>query len=421
MKLVGRVVLLMVLVSKIGTAGEVDPTKIEAIFADLKSNTAPGGAVLVIKDGRAVFSRGYGVTDLRSLGKIDAHTNFRLASVSKQFTAMAIILLVHDGKLRYDERLTDIFPDFPAYGRAISVRHLLNHTSGLQDYEDLMSAGRCVSPEKIFQIKDAGVLTLLRQQTATKFAPGTSWEYSNSGYAVLAMIVEKVSDEEFGQFLQERIFGPLKMRNTVAYDRGKNEVLHRAYGHSRKEGVWQETDQSPTSAVLGDGGIYSSLDDLAKWDEALRQHRLVSESEMRPVQSRGCQCGSARAESGGHVSSALSGFEAWLWRRWSGRRRRMVTGVHQVFQFLAGLEEWNFLSGNFHPVARLWIAAHTGLALAGAKAAKATNLDLVAYPKRAHDAVEDGLDDDFTILARQLGQAGDFIDQISFCHTRFAP
>ena len=283
MKLIGRVVLLMVLVSKIGTAGEVDPTKIEAIFADLKSNTAPGGAVLVIKDGRAVFSRGYGVTDLRSLGKIDAHTNFRLASVSKQFTAMAIILLVHDGKLRYDERLTDIFPDFPAYGRAISVRHLLNHTSGLQDYEDLMSAGRCVSPEKIFQIKDAGVLTLLRQQTATKFAPGTSWEYSNSGYAVLAMIVEKVSDEEFGQFLQERIFGPLKMRNTVAYDRGKNEVLHRAYGHSRKEGVWQETDQSPTSAVLGDGGIYSSLDDLAKWDEALRQPRLVSESEMRPA------------------------------------------------------------------------------------------------------------------------------------------
>ena len=170
---------------------------------------------------------------------------------------MAIILLVHDGKLRYDERLTDIFPDFPAYGRAISVRHLLNHTSGLQDYEDLMSAGRCVSPEKIFQIKDAGVLTLLRQQTATKFAPGTSWEYSNSGYAVLSMIVEKVSDEEFGQFLQERIFGPLKMRNTVAYDRGKNEVLHRAYGHSRKEGVWQETDQSSTSAVLGDGGMRS--------------------------------------------------------------------------------------------------------------------------------------------------------------------
>jgi hypothetical protein len=99
----------------------------------------------------------------------------------------------------------------------------------------------------------------------------------------------------------------------------------------------------------------------------------------------------------------------------------MVTGIYEVFQFFAGLEEWNFLGGDFDTVARLWIAAHTGLALPGAEAAKATNLDLVAYPKRAHDAVEDGLDDDFTILPRQLREAGDFIDQISFCHMRLAP
>jgi len=283
LKLVGGLVLLMVLVSKIGTAGEVDPAKIEAIFADLKSNTAPGGAVLVLKDGRPVFSRGYGVTDLQTLGKIDAQTNFRLASVSKQFTAMAVMLLVHDGKLRYDERLTDIFPDFPAYGRAIKIRHLLNHTSGLQDYEDLMSADNGASPEKVPQIKDAGVLALLKQQTTTKFVPGTKWEYSNSGYAVLAMVVEKVSGQGFGQFLQDRIFGPLKMQNTIAYERGKNEVPHRAYGHTRKEAGWRETDQSPTSAVLGDGGIYSSLDDLAKWDEALQHHKLLSEVEMRPA------------------------------------------------------------------------------------------------------------------------------------------
>ena len=273
----------MMLGSKIGAAAQVDPAKIDAIFAELKSDAAPGGAVLVIKDGRAVFARGYGVTDLRTLGKIDVHTNFRLASVSKQFTAMAVMLLVHDGKLRYDDRLTDVFPDFPAYGRAITIRHLLNHTSGLQDYEDLMSPDNGASPEKIAQIKDAGVLTLLKQQTGTKFAPGTKWEYSNSGYAVLSMVVEKVSGKAFGEFLQERIFGPLKMQNTIAYEKGKNEVPHRAYGHSRKGDGWQETDQSPTSAVLGDGGIYSSLDDLAKWDDGLRHHRLLSEVEMRPA------------------------------------------------------------------------------------------------------------------------------------------
>ncbi|HTE91411.1 MAG TPA: serine hydrolase domain-containing protein [Terriglobales bacterium] len=282
MKILGGIVLLMMLGSKIGAAA-VDPAKMDAIFTDLKSDTAPGGAVLVIKDGRAVFARGYGVTDLRTLGKIGVHTNFRLASVSKQFTAMAVMLLVHDGRLRYDDRLTDVFPDFPAYGRAITIRHLLNHTSGLQDYEDLMEPDNGASPEKIPQIKDAGVLALLKQQTSTKFVPGAKWEYSNSGYAVLAMVVEKVSGKAFGQFLQERIFGPLKMQSSIAYERGKNEVPHRAYGHARKEAGWQQTDQSSTSAVLGDGGIYSSLDDLAKWDDGLRHHRLLSEVEMRPA------------------------------------------------------------------------------------------------------------------------------------------
>jgi CubicO group peptidase (beta-lactamase class C family) len=127
------------------------------------------------------------------------------------------------------------------------------------------------------------VLKLLERQTSGKFPPGSKWEYSNSGYAVLAMIVEKVSGKRFGQFLHERIFTPLKMTNTLAYEKGKNEVPHRAYGHSKIDGVWHEADQSPTSAVLGDGGIYSSLDDLAKWDRALRDHTLLSEEEMRPA------------------------------------------------------------------------------------------------------------------------------------------
>jgi CubicO group peptidase (beta-lactamase class C family) len=283
-KLPGKLVLLMALISKVMAAAQVDSAKIDSIFADLKSATSPGGAVLVIKEGRVLFARGYGVTELRSFSKIDLQTNFRLASVSKQFTAMAVMLLVHDGKLRYDERLNDVFPDFPAYGRDITIRHLLNHTSGLQDYEDLMSADGNESPEKISQIKDVGVLALLKRQTTTKFEPGTKWEYSNSGYAVLAMVVEKVSGEGFGQFLQNRIFRPLKMRNTIAYERGRNDVRHRAYGYSRKkEAGWQETDQSPTSAVLGDGGIYSSLDDLAKWDEELSHQRLLNEAEMRPA------------------------------------------------------------------------------------------------------------------------------------------
>jgi CubicO group peptidase (beta-lactamase class C family) len=240
--------------------------------------------VLVLRDGRPLFEQGYGVTDLRTFHPVDAHTNFRLASVTKQFTAMAVMLLVHDGKLRYEDRLTDVFPGFPEYGRAISIRNLLNHTSGLPDYEDLMpKPDASLPPERMPQIQDSGVLGLLKQQRTTKFVPGTRWEYSNSGYAILGLVVQKVSGQPFSQFLHDRIFAPLGMNSTIAYEKGKNKVAHRAYGHSKTEKGWKETDQSPTSATLGDGGVYSSLDDLAKWDRALRNHKLLSQSEMQPA------------------------------------------------------------------------------------------------------------------------------------------
>ena len=258
--------------------------QIDAIFSGITSAHEPGLAVVVRQDGRTAFMRGYGLRDLRSDLPINDHTNFRLASCTKQFTAMAIMLLVHDGKLHYDTRLTDVFPDFPAYGRTITIRNLLNHTSGLVSYEDLMDKeypGK--SWEEIPQISDAGVLALMEQQTGTKFPPGTKWEYSNGGYCVLAMVVEKISGVPFAEFLHQRIFAPLNMQNTVAHVSGKDHVANRAYGYTNDAGVWLETDQSPTSATLGDGGIYSSLDNLIKWDDALRNHTLLSAEEMRPA------------------------------------------------------------------------------------------------------------------------------------------
>jgi len=260
------------------------PEAINKILSPLQSNDEPGAAVLVLRDQQVVFEHGYGVSDLRTLHSIDGHTNFRLASMTKQFTAMAIMLLVHDGKLHYEDHLTDLFPDFPAYGKAITVRHLLNHTSGLQDYEDLMpSHAQNQPPAKLVQIHDEGVLDLLKRERTTKFIPGTKWAYSNSGYVVLGLIVNKVSSEPFGQFLRDRIFVPLQMTDTLAYEKGKNEVYSRAYGHTKTTASWQETDQSSTSATLGDGGVYSSLGDLAKWDRALRNHQLLSPAEMQPA------------------------------------------------------------------------------------------------------------------------------------------
>ncbi len=262
-------------------------TALDAIFSPLADARSPGLAVLVRKNGRTVFERGYGARELRSFSKIDPQTNFRLASCSKQFTAMSIMLLVHDGKLRYDGKLTDVFPDFPAYGKAITIRNLLNHTSGLPDYEDLMAAAENRKGAAIWtpthQIQDAEVLDLLKQEAAGKFAPGSKWSYSNSGYVVLGLVVAKISGKPFREFLRERIFAPLQMSQTLAYQKGKNEVTRHAYGHSKEGNTWKETDQSSTSATLGDGGIYSSLTDLAKWDEALAQHTLLTEKEMQPA------------------------------------------------------------------------------------------------------------------------------------------
>jgi CubicO group peptidase (beta-lactamase class C family) len=271
----------------IGIAGADEATrwKVDSIFAPLADKGSPGLAVLVQKDGRVIFRGGYGVRDLRTLDKIDAETNFRLASFTKQFTAMAVMLLVHDGKLQYDEKLSDVFPDFPAYGRSVTVRHLLTHTAGLPDYEELMEVAekaKGTTWTETHQIQDGEVLTLLKQQTHGKFAPGTSWSYSNSGYVVLGLVVAKVAGEPFGQFLRRRIFEPLEMRNTLAYIKGRNSPPNRAYGHSKEGDKFVETDQSSTSATLGDGGVYSNLVDLAKWDKALGNGVLLSREEMKP-------------------------------------------------------------------------------------------------------------------------------------------
>jgi CubicO group peptidase (beta-lactamase class C family) len=292
MQRVFAVLLLFLLTVPIGifTARGSDVTasdkEIDVILSAVTKPGEPGLAAVVKKDGRVIFEQGYGVRKLATAEKIDAETNFRLASVTKQFTAMAIMLLVKDGRVRYDQRLTEIFPEFPAYGKNITVRNLLNHTGGLPDYEELMDREEKTNGPRWsaeHQIQDDEVLALLEKQTEGKFAPGTSWEYSNSGYVVLGLIVAKASGMPYRDFLQKRIFDPAGMKHTAVYQKGKNEVSQRAFGYSKDDGKPVETDQSSTSATLGDGGVYSNLRDMAKWDEALQKHTLLSEAEFAPA------------------------------------------------------------------------------------------------------------------------------------------
>ena len=247
---------------------------VDSVFADYARPGVPGAAVLVAVDGRVLVNKGYGLADVGTHSPVTTRTNFRLASVTKSFTAAATMLLVKDGKLRLDETLADIFPGFPAYGRQITVKHLLSHTSGLLDYEDF------VPDSQTAQVHDADALARMMALDSTLFAPGTRFRYSNSGFAILAEIVARRSGKSFADFLRDRIFLPLGMHKTVAFEEGISTVAFRAFGHSMQHGAWARTDQSNTSAVLGDGGIYTSVDELYRWDQALYTDELLPRSML---------------------------------------------------------------------------------------------------------------------------------------------
>lgn len=288
---------------------------VDGLFADYSGPTTPGAAVRVIRDGEVLLSRGYGMANISAGEQVGDSSNFRLASITKQFTAMSILMLVDGGQLTLATTLPQIFPDFPPYGRAITVEHLLRHQSGLRDYEPLVAED--AEPRPL----DAEVLALMMQQDAGDFPPGTDYSYSNSGYAVLAMIVEQLSGRSFAEFLDERIFTPVGMQNTVAFVESVSSVPNRAMGYRVTEGSVEFSDQSLYSAVLGDGGIYSSLVDLTLWDASLYLDDLISpalkERMLTPALENygyGWRIDRYRGHRRYHHSGSTSGFRNYLQR-----------------------------------------------------------------------------------------------------------
>jgi CubicO group peptidase (beta-lactamase class C family) len=247
---------------------------IDDIMSAYQSSDKPGASVLVFKDDKIVFKKGYGVSNVSTQEKITQNTNFRLASVTKQFTAMSILLLVQKGRLKLEDPLKKYFPSFPVYGKDIKIKHLLTHTSGLMDYEDL------IPPTQVMQLHDTNCLQLMYKANGLYFTPGAQYKYSNTGYAILALVVEKISGQDYGVFLKENIFKPLKMKYSVAFEEGKSTIPNRAFGYSMDNGSWVETDQSLTSAVLGDGGIYTNTIEMTQWIKALWDYKLLG-SEMQ--------------------------------------------------------------------------------------------------------------------------------------------
>ena len=248
---------------------------VDGLFAGYSATSVPGASVIVIRDDRVVLRRAYGMADLERGIPASTRTGYRLSSLTKQFTAMAIMLLAGDGMLRYDDPVRKTLPELPPAAAAVTIRHLLNHTSGLLDYEDLIPDTQTV------QVHDRDVLTLLAAHDSVYFPAGTRYRYSNSGYCLLALVVERVSGVPFARFLHDRIFASLGMSGTLAHVEGADTVPRRAYGYTPDSGRFRPSDQSVTSATLGDGGVYASVDDLARWDRALYSDALVDRAALR--------------------------------------------------------------------------------------------------------------------------------------------
>ncbi|MDX1701823.1 MAG: serine hydrolase domain-containing protein, partial [Melioribacteraceae bacterium] len=255
--------------------------QIDEIFTEFQIGTRPGASVAVIKDSRIIYKKGFGVANLESGQPINSETNFRLASITKQFTALSVLLLENEGKLSLFDKITDYFPELNHYAHEIKIINILQHTSGFLDYEHFVDA------KDTIQLKDSDVLEILSGQDSTYFEPGTKHKYSNSGYAVLALLVDRVSGLSFAEFLDKKIFQPLKMNNTVAFEKGISTVSQRAIGYTDIDEGFINSDQSLTSAVLGDGGIYSSITDLLKWNKEVEEPTLLPEEKFFKVFEKG--------------------------------------------------------------------------------------------------------------------------------------
>ena len=254
--------------------------RVDAVFADMDRPQHPGAALLVVDHDEIVYRKCYGLADLETQRPITPDTSFYLGSISKPFAALAIMMLAEEGRLRYDDRLSVFFPQLPSWGAEISVRHLLHHTSGLPGYVQFFSSSVGVHDwaREINGVTNEAVFERAMSLAGPEFPVGAQYAYSGMGYVLLAMIVATVSGRSCGDFLKARVFGPLGMKNTVAYDQSRPTRHKLAHGYFLENGRFERWDYP--MLTVGDGGLFSTLDDLFLWDQALNTERLVPKAAL---------------------------------------------------------------------------------------------------------------------------------------------
>ena len=246
-------------------------------FSRYDHEICPGLAVMAIQDGVTKFKKGYGLSNLETMDKVDCDTNFRMASVSKQFTAMAVAILEERGQIFKDDCISRYLSDLPEYMKKIEVRHLLHHLSGLPDYSDSLWS----SDKKKPLISNHDVFRYYKEKDKLNFDAGERYEYSNGGYSLLALVIESAAGQSFKDFCKENIFLPAGMKNTAIIEY-PSSIVNQALSY----GDWpffENIDFNTGNALQGEDGVYTSLTDVEAWIYSIEKNVLVSQATKEKI------------------------------------------------------------------------------------------------------------------------------------------
>lgn len=277
--------LLVACMASTSSAQQFPPNpKIDRIFAEWAKPDSPGCALGVLQGGRFVYERGYGMANLDYDIPNSPRYVYYVGSDSKQFTAASIALLVLDGKIRLDDDIRKYIPEMPDYGTPITVSHLIHHTSGIRDIYTLMSLGG-LPLEDVFS--DSEEIALIARQKELNFKPGDDYLYSNSGYFLLAEIVERVTGKSLREFADERIFRPLGMTHTHFHDDPGHVMKWRAMSYELDGHGGYRISYLQNFDKIGAGGLYTTVEDLRRWDENFYTHQVGGDALQQLIHTRG--------------------------------------------------------------------------------------------------------------------------------------
>src|SRR5216684_3839718 len=266
------------------TADDKKAVAVDEIFMDLTKAGSPGCALGVYRDGKMIYSKGYGLANLEENVPITPQSVFDIGSTSKQFTASSILLLEKQGKLSINDDVRKYVPELPDYGQNVTILHLLNHTSGLRDYLTLMDLAG-IHIDGVTTDEDA--LQIISRQKALNFAPGSDWLYSNTGFFLLSVIVKRVSGKTLREFAGENIFTPLAMTHTQFRDDHTSLIANRAMAYDAKEKAPGYRLNVSYFEQTGDGAVHTSVEDLLKWDENFYSGQIGGKDFLTEVQEQG--------------------------------------------------------------------------------------------------------------------------------------